>query len=281
MQFRIALRTDVYFLVRTSDESTDKIETNLVWLIWTNHDILALTTKRIQGYFGKNFDAEEIGKKSQNEIGAMLNPVIEPRFGGFGKWENAPMHRVLLSLTRKRPRDLVKLFHGAAKEAYRNDRQIITTMDLRNTFEHYSGERLQDLINEFKSELPGIEALLHGMRPTKRERKFVDMYAYNNANLMIKLKNLMEQNRLSFTNGKPVTPKTLAEFLYKIDFILARKVVDDGRIVWKYYDQNRYLANQYVDYGFSWEIHPAYRWALQPESVDSIFKQMELVSEIQ
>ena len=32
LMFRIGLRTDVYFLVRTSDESTDKIERNVLWL---------------------------------------------------------------------------------------------------------------------------------------------------------------------------------------------------------------------------------------------------------
>jgi hypothetical protein len=37
LRFRIGLRSDVYFLVRTSDESTDKIEANVVWLSWSNH----------------------------------------------------------------------------------------------------------------------------------------------------------------------------------------------------------------------------------------------------
>ncbi|HEV7415776.1 MAG TPA: hypothetical protein VGN98_06445, partial [Tianweitania sediminis] len=36
IRFRIGLRSDVYFLVRTSDESTDKIERNVIWLRWTN-----------------------------------------------------------------------------------------------------------------------------------------------------------------------------------------------------------------------------------------------------
>ena len=38
LMFRIGLRSDVYYLVRTSDESTDKIERNVVWLSWTNHE---------------------------------------------------------------------------------------------------------------------------------------------------------------------------------------------------------------------------------------------------
>ena len=46
--FRIALRTDVYYLVRTSDESTDKVEGSVVWYSWTHHEIMVLLIKRIE-----------------------------------------------------------------------------------------------------------------------------------------------------------------------------------------------------------------------------------------
>ena len=39
VQFRIGLRTDVYYLVRTSDKSTDKIEDKVVWLRWNSQDL--------------------------------------------------------------------------------------------------------------------------------------------------------------------------------------------------------------------------------------------------
>jgi hypothetical protein len=31
-----------------------------------------------------------------------------------------------------------------------------------------------------------------------------------------------------------------------------------------------------VDYGYEWEIHPAYRWALQPDNLDGLFYEIEL-----
>lgn len=43
--FRISLRSDVYYLVRTADESTDKIDGNVLWLTWTEHELLALLVK--------------------------------------------------------------------------------------------------------------------------------------------------------------------------------------------------------------------------------------------
>ena len=69
------------------------------------------------------------------------------------------------------------------------------------------------------------------------------------------------------------------QFLYKIDFIIARRVTEDGTIVRHFYDQSRFLFDQYLDFGFAWEIHPAYRWALQPDSLNSIFDQIELGEE--
>jgi hypothetical protein len=279
LQIRIGLRSDVYFLVRTSDESTDKIERNIIWLTWTNHEILTVMAKRVATYFGKSIDDAKLASAKQSVIAQELHPIIEARFQHVGKWENTPIHRVLLSLTRRRPRDLIKLLYGGAKEAFRQDHSVISTNDLRVTFEQFSNERLQDIINEFKSELPTVDRLVHGMKPTRKERTAMENYLFTNDQLVNKLHNLMQNNSFIFTNGMLVSPKSLAEFLYKIDFITARKDREDGEIVRVFFDQNRFLQSQVVDYGFKWEVHPAYRWALQPGEADSIFKLLDVSSE--
>lgn len=231
--------------------------------------------KRISTFFGKTVEEFTLVNQRQNVIAKHLSPIIEDRFNSVGKWQNAPIHRVLLSLTRRRPRDLIKLFYGSAKEAHRNNRAKITTSDLSATFEEYSNERLQDIINEFKSELPAIGALVHGMRPTKKEKTAMQNYLYSNDRLFTKLRELSTSHHFQFANKTSATPKSLAEFLYKIDFITARKDNESG-IVRIYFDQNRYLQSQFADYGFHWEVHPAYRWALQPGDMDLIFKMLEL-----
>lgn len=55
IRFRIGLRTDAYYLVRTSDETTDKIERNVVWLTWTHHEVLCVVAKRITTFFWKHY----------------------------------------------------------------------------------------------------------------------------------------------------------------------------------------------------------------------------------
>ena len=72
-----------------------------------------------------------------------------------------------------------------------------------------------------------------------------------------------------------MTPKTLIQFLYKVDFITARKDLD-GLPDRKYFDQNQFLANEFVDFGYDWEVHPAYRWALQPQDVRDVMSQVKI-----
>lgn len=275
--FRVSLRSDVYYLARTSDESTDKTEGSVIWYSWTNHEILVLLVKRIESYFGRDVNEEELLKKHQSQLMRYLLPVIEEKFTGKGHWSDAPMYRVLMSLVRKRPRDLVKLLTLAGRHAHTSGLEQITTGSLESIFEEYSQGRLQDTINEYRSELPEVEKLILGMRPSKIQRKASQGYVYSTDQLLKKLKAIEEQGRYRWANGKQVETKELAAFLYKINFITARKQTPSG-IDRKYFEENRYLSNKFTEFGYDWEVHPAYRWALQPEDPMQIFNELELSS---
>ncbi len=279
IRFRISLRSDVYYLVRTSDESTDKIEGSVVWYSWVNHEILVLLIKRIETFFGRKIDEEVLLSQQQAKLSNYLHSVMEPRFNGSGHWSNAPMYRVLMSLIRKRPRDLVKLCTLAARHAHERRSKIIMTIDFESVFEEYSQGRIQDTINEYKSELPDIERLIMGMKPSKKERTTSTGYIYTTDGLYKKIKSIMEQGQFKFANGELATPKQLAQFMYKINFLTARKGTPGVEIHRKYFEENRYLSGEFADFGYDWEVHPAYRWALQPGTVHSIFKELELSSD--
>src|SRR5690606_32431348 len=221
--FRVSLRSDVYYLARTSDESTDKIEGSVIWHSWSNHEILVLLVKRIESYFGREVDENELLNKHQWNLFSYLNEIVEERFTGRGHWNNAPMYRVLMSLIRKRPRDLVKLMTLAGREANRSGSSIITTNHFEAIFEEYSQGRLQDTFNEYRSELPGIEKLILGMRPSKVQRKASQGYVYSTDLLLKKIQSIEEQGKFRWANGSQAETKELAAFLYKINFITARK----------------------------------------------------------
>ena len=278
IQIRIGLRSDAYYLYRTSDESTDKVEGNVVRLTWERHDILVVMALRVANYMGKSIDAREFETRTQGTIAQELHPVIEERFSvGRGHWDRAPIQIVLLSLNRNRPRDLIKLLTEAAREAYKQGHEKILASDLEEVFSNYSHGRITDLVLEFKSELPNIEPLLYNMKPTTRRSRNKDKrWVYTNGELLTKIGNIMESHRFSFTSQTVVTPKALAEFLYKIDFVIARDERPElEKPKWIHYDQNRMLQSQFVDFGYKWEVHPAYRWALQPKSVHDLLDEIE------
>ncbi|SDZ11877.1 hypothetical protein SAMN05421881_11551 [Nitrosomonas halophila] len=212
------MRSDVYYLVRTSDESTDKIEGSVVWYSWSNHEILALLVKRVDQFLlGKSKSAEELMELSQAVLAGHLEKVMEPVFNGKGKWENIPTYRMLMSLIRKRPRDLVKLCTLAAKHAGAEKHKLIGTSDFNSIFEEYSQGRLQDTINEYRSELPDIERLLFGMKPSRVERKASEGYTYPTADLLRKIRNIQENKKFIFYGNRPADTKDLAAFMYKLN----------------------------------------------------------------
>lgn len=274
IQFRVGLRTDVYHLVRTSDESTDKIEGNLVWLNWSNHDILATIVKRVTTYFGENVSQDELVSLGQDHLARKLEPIIETNFYGRGKWENIPTRRILMTLTRKRPRDLVKLFYYSAKEAHSSNSDRIHSVHLQNIFVKYSNERLTDVINEFKSEVPKLKDVLLGMRQTRKEKESGIGPIFDDGQLVAKLKSILNSSQILFSNGDQMSPMALARFLYRCDFVTAR-MDKDHTIVRKHFSDNQLLAEPQAQFGFKWEIHPAYRWALEPQNND-VFSRIDL-----
>lgn len=265
--------------MRTSDESTDKIEGSVVWYSWTNHEILVMLIKRILTFFKEPFNESHLLTTSQHHLSFHLEKIMEPRFQGTGKWENKAMYKILMSLIRKRPRDLVKLCTLAAREAHKTKSNKILTAHFKNIFEEYSQGRIQDTINEYRTELPNIEKLLFGMKPTKKEKVVADSFVFNTPQLHLKINNIIQQNSFVYANGKVCSAKDLAHFLYKINFLTARKILEYGEIDRKYFEENRYLSTGTVDFGYDWEIHPAYRWALQPDTIQDIFNKLILSSD--
>lgn len=86
----------------------------------------------------------------------------------------------------------------------------------------------------------------------------------------------MEHSSYTFKNGQAATPASLAQFLYKINFITARKELESNEVQRKYFEENRYLSSDLVDFGYDWEVHPAFRWALQPDDIQDIFYKLDL-----
>jgi hypothetical protein len=115
------------------------------------------------------------------------------------------------------------------------------------------------------------------MKPTTDQKVKGSFYEYSTESLLKKIKNIEQSGAFKFNGNKSADSKELANFLYKINFITAKKQDPVTKIVnRKYFEESRYLASKFVDYGFDWEVHPAYRWALQPDSLKNIFDHLAL-----
>lgn len=275
IRFRIALRSDVYYAYKTSDESTDKVDGSVLWQKWTNHEILVMLIKRLESFWGRNIDEKRLLCMEQQRLNGLLKGVFEPTFHGVGKWKEVSIYRILMSMTRKRPRDLVKLCTLAARNAFQTGKPIICGENLQRVFLNYSNDRLTDVSNEYRSELPQVKELLLKMKPSKREFESQSPCIYPRDVLITKLKDIKSMSNLTFSNGTIPTADELGAFLFKINFITARQDTAHG-IQRIYYDENRYIYNEFVDFGYKYEIHPAYRWALQPDRLDDLYRQITL-----
>ncbi|TGM04811.1 hypothetical protein EHQ76_07115 [Leptospira barantonii] len=265
LQVRLALRGDVYSLVRGASEFTDKFESSEVWCNWTNHEILVALIKRIYTYFNIDLPDDEILSKKQHELNRYLDPIFATKYLGSRAWENAPMYRVIMSLIRRRPRDMVKLSTNAAKKANEEKSKTITGKHMSQVLEHYSNQRMKDIIIEFQSELPNISDLLYNMGPTSKEihEKRKDRYLYTTEQLYKKVSNVMMNVPIRFTNNVGADFHDVSYFLFKIGFITATKKLANGFVERKFYEDKPQLLSKSVgDEGYSWEIHPAYRSAL-------------------
>lgn len=240
LRARLALRTDVYTLLRESDESTDKFENYVINCNWKNHDILILLVKRIMTYFGQSISDAELQNKSQQELNDLLACIMDTKFTKTTEWRNKYTHKVIMSLIRSRPRDMIKLCTLSSKSAYERDENTthIQDIDFQSILSEYSLNRVQDIVNEFKNELTNIETLLYRMAPTTKEirEKQKNTYCYTTSELLEKIKNIQSNCLLKLAYKQNTDPIDVAHFLFKIGFITARKETTNG-IDRKYYDE--------------------------------------------
>lgn len=271
LRVRIGLRTDVYTLIRSTDSASDKYETAVIHHSWANHEVFVLLVKRIESYFARQADYQRLLGFRQWQLAHYLDPLLDRRFQGRGAWDNAPMHQVIMSFARRRPRDLVKLLTFAGREAKSNNHDLIQSDDIRAVLPAFSQGRLLDAVNEFGTELPQLREVLMAMKPTRLEKTTAEGYVLTTDAMIKRLRNVLDNVPAAFSDGRPMTPLSLLAFLYKIDFLQARKDVG-GEIVRSYFDQNGLLTPDKIDVGFQWEIHLAFRWVLQPDSPGDIYR---------
>jgi hypothetical protein len=278
LRVRVGLRTDLFTLIRSNDPASDKWQSSVIHHSWTNHEAFVLLVKRVETYFDRDADWDDLLQRPQHSSAPLLDPILERRFRGKGLWHNKPTYNVIMSFARRRPRDLVVLLTVAGRHAADNKHEQILTEDLEASFAEFSQGRLTDVVNEFRTEVHGLRNLLLAMKPSKVERTTAQAYALATDEMVKRLTLALDHAPATFTNRDPMTPMALLAFLYRIDFLQARKMTSAGLVDRKYFDQNQLLTPDKIDLGYDWEIQLAFRWVLQPDEPGDIFRFVDPTS---
>ena len=279
IKFRLAIRWDLWDAISRINQDIDKIRQNATFLRWTNHDIYIVLAMRVARFFGVEFPYRlYLGEdRPQEDIARIFDPILERAFRGLGKWDNTPTRRVLLSMTRNRPRDLISLLTLAAEEAHKKQRIQITSEDLQAIFPQYSDERLNDLALEYGTRLAGMNKLLMSFKPTTAKGKASDKFRFTNDIMTIHLKSVLREHgssiRFSYEKGPPDFRRIL-DFLYRIDFLQAWYKAPDGTIERVNFQDRQLAVSGLADFGYSWEVLPAYRWAIQPTRINDVIDSL-------
>ena len=117
------------------------------------------------------------------------------------------------------------------------------------------------------------------MKPNKRERGGDSPFQFTRDQLSAKIGKIISQNSFAMA-GKPYfTAIDVIEFMYKIDFITARRNQSGTeKLIRLHFDDSPHIISSSADFGFHWEVHPAYRWALTPGDAPFVMLNTELES---
>lgn len=268
IHFKVSLRSDLYNYLSVNSDIIDKIQSGVVRCRWTNDDIFRVLAKRIAVYEGRdNLDfIDTLGQEALFQ--ELFLPYFEDKFKSVGAWQNAPMRQVLLSFVRQRPRDLIGLCRLAAQDALKHG-TIIDTGSLERVIPQYCNNRLNDTIVEFRNELPEVERLLYEMRPEtvkvkKGQTAPKKRNYYSHDELIAKINRIKQNVNLTFSyRAAQATASEIVDFLFRINFIVASRTDETGHIERMYYDFSDTRLRETRLGRWDWEVHMAYRWAIQ------------------
>lgn len=266
INIRLSLRSDVYYTLLGELDIMDKVSSNIIKMKWKNHEILCVTAARLARFRSEEFDWEkhinEIDDLNQEQIfSEYFSDIFADKYYGIGKWEKIPMRRALLSFIRQRPRDMI-LFCSAAARAAR--KTPINHTHIQNILPQYGSDRINDLVAEYRHELPNISALLANMRATRQDYKDGIYNRYKQNEIIKKLNNILSNTDIRF-RGQHAKPKSMdvLRFLHRINFLIATKEDEAGYITRRYFEDDESISRNIESGVWSWEVHMAYRWGLE------------------
>ena len=256
LKLRASIRSDVWPILCTHDESMDHCEQYMRKLKWSDHEIGKIIGKKIFSFcqnqedfkFPKDIEFYDTAVKQSQLLLAKNYPWYKKRV-----YSLIP----LSSFSYGRPRWSAKLLREASANASRNGNENIKWDDLKSCFPEYSRQRYKELLAEHRHQFPELERLFecfsHGPSLYTTEQlleKIKVRYISNHGNPKIDGANT-ESDELM-----------VAHFLFRAGFIIGRGPDKDTFYV-EFEDRPTLLVTrENLDDGLEWNIPICYRKAL-------------------
>lgn len=256
---RASVRTDVWSIIKSFDESLDKCEQYMLDLYWSVEDTGMILCRKLLSYYRKYYPSELLYKgldpvQNQSEI---LGFVLQKTFK-WGIKKTIPTYYAIHHLCAGRPRWAVQLCRIAAKKAGESQNKVITPIDLNYAITELGKSRISDLHKEHGHQCSDIRYLLEIFR--KKE------FLYTTPELLNVIReNVIDRNRNIIIDGikDNVDELDLAHFLFRIGFItLKDNNYESGKKFIQFHDSPDLLTEGNVHADDIWTIHPIYRNAL-------------------
>ena len=262
-KFRASIRPNIWAIIKREYEALSHVEQYIDDISWSLDDSYILLARRIEGYLKRSNQWEEHFHSFPQYPFEQRSFLIEQLFSSpvpWGRNATRPVAVALFTLSRRRPRWLIELCKEAAsKKALNNKFGKISFDDITDVMESFSKRRVDDTIVEFKSQCPEMEDLLAAFAGQVERLSTGDLMTLINNRILQSV-----NPRIAGVVGKP-TAREVAQFLYQIGFLTARKDLDSDQYEHVAFADNPTLLNTTtnIDQGYLWEIHPVFRQALK------------------
>lgn len=257
LNIRASVRTDVWTILKEFDEALDKCEQYMLDLKWSTNDTGKILSKKILTYFRDEYQMEMYNNYDSTKDEKKIFNLV---FSGGLQWGSVSVapYRAIHILSAGRPRWAAQLCKIAAKDAYVKNKDVIKKGNVNFAMDEYSRSRITDLYKEHNHQCTNIKNLIEIFRNGKKYYRTKDL-------LDVLEKHLPAVLRDVCIDGKESTADALelAHFLYRIGFITLRSDEYNKALGFtRFEDSPNLLILANLNLEDLWEIHPAYRSAL-------------------
>lgn len=252
LAIRASVRSDVWSVVKRTDEALDKCEQYITDIQWSTEEAKRVLENKIYAYIQRT-ETVSRNLKRQPRHAAISTVFVETV--PWGGNERVPMHKPIHILSAGRPRWAAQLCKMAATQARKSHRGKIGIGDIASILKNFGKYRLDDLYREHSHQYPGLQKLIESFANGPK-RYTTEVLLSHIAGRVIRVFGLPE------IDGEPCKNGALdpARFLFKIGFIQARQEKGGGLSFVRFEDRTDLLSDTVnPDDGLVWEIHPSYR----------------------